>query len=224
MTLISNPIKIDKDKILNSIGYDGGTMPSSRIDSLVDDYIENYHDFIAPSYSHTIRDIKSVIGNRVNTSDSIILESHKVARLMERCVKVAFFACTIGKYLEELAAYLADKGLVLQATVLDAIGSGTVEKLAARVEQNIREDASRDGLAVSRRFSPGYCDWDVSQQEMVFRALGNDVPGITLNESMLMVPQKSVSGIIGIGRPGNDIEQYNPCITCLEKDCPGRRR
>jgi hypothetical protein len=224
MTLMNDPIQIDKDKILNRIGYNGGSMPSSRIDSLVDDYIENYHDFIAPSFFHTIRDIKSVDGNRVDIGDSIILESYKVARLLERCEKVAFFACTIGNYLEDLAAYLADNGLILQATVLDAIGSGTVEKLAVWVEQSIRRDAGRDGFIVSRRFSPGYCDWDVSQQEMVFCALGNDVPGITLNESMLMVPQKSVSGIIGIGGPDKEIENYNPCITCFVKDCPGRRR
>ncbi|MBN1693307.1 MAG: hypothetical protein JW845_07120 [Dehalococcoidales bacterium] len=224
MTLLNDPIQIDKDKIFNRIGYDGDSVPSSRTASLVEDYIDNYYDLIAPSYSHTVKTIKSVNQNRVDVGDSVILESYKVARLMERCEKVAFFALTIGGYLEELATHLADKGLVLQATVLDAIGSGTAEKLAARIEQNIREEAGRDSMVVSRRFSPGYCDWNVSQQEMVFRALGNNVPGITLNESMLMVPQKSVSGIIGIGRPGNDIEQYNPCITCLEKDCPGRRR
>jgi hypothetical protein len=224
MTPMNEPIQIDKDKILNRIGYNGSSTPSSRVDSLVDDYIENYHDFIAPSFSHTIRDIKSVNDNHVDIGDSIILESNKVAGLMERCEKVAFFACTIGNYLEDLSAYLADNGLVLQATVLDAIGSGTAEKLAVWVEQSIRKDAGRDGLVVSRRFSPGYCDWDVSQQVLVFKALGNNAAGVTLNKSMLMAPQKSVSGIVGIGRPGKDIEQYNPCVTCLKKDCPGRRR
>ncbi|MBN1161621.1 MAG: hypothetical protein JXA17_06730 [Dehalococcoidales bacterium] len=224
MTLMNDPIQIDKDKILNRIGYNGNSTPSSRIDSLVDDYIENYHDFIAPFYSHTVRGIKAVNGNRVDTGDSIILESYKVARLMERCEKVAFFACTIGNYLEDLAAHLAEKGLILQATVLDAIASGTVEKLAIWVEQSIRKDTGRDGFIISRRFSPGYCDWDVSQQGLVFKALGDNAAGINLNDSMLMVPQKSVSGIIGIGRPDKEIENYNPCITCLEKDCPGRRR
>lgn len=224
MTIMNDPIQIDKDKILNRIGYDNGSTPSSRISSLVDDYIENYHDFIAPSYSRTIRGIKAVNGNRVDTGDSIILESYKVARLLERCEKVVFFACTIGNYLEDLSAYLADNRLILQATVLDAIGSGTVEKLAVWVEQSIKEDAGRDGFVTSRRFSPGYCDWDVSQQGLVFKALGDNAAGITLNDSMLMVPQKSVSGIVGIGRPGKEIENYNPCTTCSEKDCPGRRR
>jgi hypothetical protein len=41
---------------------------------------------------------------------------------------------------------------------------------------------------------------------------------------MLMLPRKSISGVIGIGLPGHGIEEYNPCITCRKKDCPGRRR
>jgi cobalamin-dependent methionine synthase I len=224
MTPINEQIDIDKDKILNRIGYDSDYVPSARISSLVNDYIENYHDLIAPSYTHKIRDIKSVNGNRIDIGDSIILKSHKLARLLERCDKVAVFALTIGNYLEEMVAYLAENGLVLQATVLDAIGSGTAEKLAAWVEQSVRKDAGHKGLVVSWRFSPGYCDWSVKQQKMVFQALGNDVVGITLNESMLMAPQKSISGIIGIGQPGKDIENYNPCTTCFKKNCSGRRR
>jgi hypothetical protein len=224
MALLNEQIDIDKKILLHRIGYDGDHVPSGRIDSLVNDYIENYHDFIAPSFSHVVRDIKSINGNLVDTGDTIVLKSHKIARLLERCENVVFFACTIGNYLEDLSACLADNGLVLQATVLDAIGSGTAENLAVWVEQNVREDAGREGLVSSYRFSPGYCDWDVSQQEIVFRALGNEAAGITLNDSMLMMPQKSVSGIIGIGRLGKGIEKYNPCITCLQKDCPGRRR
>jgi len=224
MPAMNNQINIDKQGILNRIGYVDDYEPSARINSLVDDYIENYHDLIAPSYSYKIRDIVSVDGNRIDIGDSIILESRTIARMLERCEMAAVFALTIGNYLEDLVAYLAEKGLVLQATVLDAIGSGTAEKLAAQVEDRIKNDAGIEGLVTSRRFSPGYCDWAVSQQEPVFRALSGDTTGIRLTESMLMIPRKSVSGIIGIGRPGNGIEEYNPCTTCFKKDCPGRRR
>lgn len=224
MPAMNNEIDIDKQGILSRIGYREDYEPSARINSLVDDYIENYHDFIAPSYSYTTRNIESVEGNRIDIGDAIVLESRKLARLLERCNMVAVFALTIGNYLEDLVAYLAENGLILQATVLDAIGSGTAEKLAAQVEDDIRIKAGAEGMVISRRFSPGYCDWEVSQQELVFRALGNNVSGITLNESMLMIPRKSVSGIIGIGLPGNGITEYNPCTTCGQRDCPGRRR
>jgi len=223
MLAISNEIDIGRQEVLSHIGYGDEYQPSARIVSLVNDYIENYHDFMAPSYSYTIRDIEAIQGNRVTIGDSITFDSKIIAKLLERCHKIAVFALTIGNHLEEMVAYLAENGLVLQATVLDAIGSGAAEKLADYVEDRIRRMANIEGLVTSLRFSPGYCDWEVSQQKMVFQSLNGDSAGIRLTESLLMIPRKSVSGIIGIGWPDNDIENYNPCQTCKRKDCPGRR-
>jgi hypothetical protein len=223
MLAMSDQLEIDKQQVLSTIGYGDEYQPSARIISIVNDYIDNYHDMIAPSYSHTIKDIVSVRGARVTIKDSIIFKSKVIARLLERCEKVAIFALTIGNHLEELVSYLAENGLVLQATVLDAIGSGAAEKVAAFVEGTIKDAAGIRGMEISRRFSPGYCDWEVSQQKMVFQAMQGDSAGIRLNKSCLMVPQKSISGIIGIGWPGNNIENYNPCTTCDKQDCPGRR-
>ena len=223
MLAISSEIDIDRQQVLSHIGYGDDYEPSARIKSLVNDYIENYHDLIAPSYSYEIKDIVSVQGEHVTIGDSITFESKVIARLLERCEKVAIFALTIGNHLEEMVAYLAENGLVLQATVLDAIGSGAAEKLATYVEYKMRNIAASQGLSISRRFSPGYCDWEVSQQKMVFKALNGDSASIRLTESLLMIPRKSVSGIIGIGLPNHDIENYNPCNTCHKKDCPGRR-
>ena len=225
MQVIKNrqAISIEKQQVLSSIGYGDDYEPSARIKSLVNDYIENYHDLIESSYSYTIRDIESVHNGVVNIGDSIILESKVIARLLERCEKVAIFALTIGKHLEEMVAYLAGNGLVLQATVLDAIGSGAAEQLGVFVEDRIRKIASSQGRSISRRFSPGYCDWDVSQQEMIFHAMNGNSAGVRLTEECLMLPRKSISGIIGLGRRDSNVENYNPCKTCLMSDCPGRR-
>jgi hypothetical protein len=219
----NNQLDIEKQQVLSTIGYCDDYEPSARITSLVDDYIENYHDLLAPSHSYVIKDIVSVEGNKITLEDSIILESRVLARLLARCQKAAIFALTIGSHLEEMVAHLAENGLVLQATVLDAIGSGAAERFANFVEGRIRRTAISQGLGISRRFSPGYCDWELSQQKMVFRALNGDSAGIRLTKGGLMLPQKSISGLIGIGPPGDKIENYNPCRTCRKKDCPGRR-
>ncbi|MFC1901528.1 vitamin B12 dependent-methionine synthase activation domain-containing protein [Chloroflexota bacterium] len=221
---MSNQLDIDKQQVLNDIGYVDDYQPSARITSLVNDYIDNYHDLLSPSYAYDIKDIVSVQGNLVTIEDSIVFKSKIIARLLERCEKVAVFVLTIGNHLEGLVAYLAENGLVLQATVLDAVGSGAVEKLAHSVEARIRVMAAAEGLVTGRRFSPGYCDWEVSQQKVVFQAMGIDSAGVRLTKSCLMIPQKSISGIVGIGPADNEIESYNPCNTCKEADCPGRRK
>jgi len=221
---VSSQIDVKRQEVLKNIGYDDEYQPSARIASLVNDYIDNYHDLISSSYSYVIRDVVSVEGDLATIEGPITLESKVIARLLERCQKVAVFALTIGSYLEDMVAYLAENRLVLQATVLDAVGSGAAEKLAAYVEDKIRMLAYTDGLVISRRFSPGYCDWAISQQKEIFQALNDDTAGIRLTKSLLMIPRKSVSGIIGIGPAGSNIEEYNPCYTCRQKDCPGRRR
>ena len=143
-------LNIDRQQVLSHIGYCDDYEPSFRIKSLVNDYIENYPNLIESSYSYTIRDIGSIHKNYVSIGDSVILKSKVIARLLEQCEKIVIFVLTIGNHLEEMVAYLAENGLVLQATVLDAIGSDATEQLAVFVEERIRNIASSLGLSISR--------------------------------------------------------------------------
>ena len=214
---------IAKQRVLQTLGYQVDHTPSVRISSLVDEYVENAFNLIDPTYSYVLRDVEWVQGSVTFIENSIIFKSRVIANLLERCEKVAVFALTIGSHLEEMIGRLAEEGLVLQASVLDAIGSVIAEKVADTIQGKISEIASTDGLCTSRRFSPGYCDWNIGQQRMLFWALGGSTVGIRLTGRCLMIPQKSISGIIGIGLYDNNVENYNPCITCKKLNCPGRR-
>jgi len=191
--------------------------------SLVNEYLENATQLIDVSYSYIIRDVEWVQNSITFIEGSIIFKSQVIARLLERCEKVAVFALTIGNHLGEMVCQLARDKFVLQASVLDAVGSIAVEKVADFVQDRISEVAGARGLCTSRRFSPGYCDWNIGQQRMLFWALGGDTGGIRLNGRCLMIPQKSISGIIGIGSCNSNIENYHPCKTCRKQACPGRR-
>ncbi len=224
MVAISSQIDIDIDRqqLLHNIGYRADCEPSARIESLINEYVENVCHLIEPSYSYVFRDINLVHGSRIVIEGSVTFHGEILARLAAQCERAVVFLVTIGGRLEEMVRHLAEEGLVLQATVLDAVGSGVVETVADFVQDMIGEVARSQGLRISRRFSPGYCDWEVSQQRMLFRAMNGDCAGIRLTDGYLMLPQKSVSGIIGIGQ-NSSIEDYNPCKTCKERDCLGRR-
>lgn len=216
-------IEIDRGNVCQHIGYDADYQLSARVSSLVDEYIENVHHLIEPSYSYVIRDVEWAGGSFTFVEGSIIFKSRIIAHLLEQCQKVAVFLVTIGNYLEETSYELAKDGHMLQATVLDAIGSDAVERVAEFVQSRIEEEANVQGLINSRRFSPGYCDWDIGQQRMIFWAMRGDIIGIHLTGECLMVPQKSISGIIGIGPSDGKVRSFNPCKTCQKYDCPGRR-
>lgn len=216
-------VEIDRKQVCQYIGYNDDHNVSARISSLIDDYSKHAHQLINPLHSYVIRNVEWARGSMALVEGSIIFKSQVVAQLLERCQQVAIFLVTIGKYLEDTSAKLARDGLILQATVLDAIGSNAVERVAEYAQGKIKQIAESKGLVISRRFSPGYCDWNIGQQRMLFSALTGNTVGVRLTGECLMIPQKSISGIIGIGQPDSNVEKYNPCSFCEKQDCPGRR-
>lgn len=223
MIAISNrvDIEIDKQRVLLGIGYRTDRKPSARIASLIDEHIENAHQLMEPAYSYITKDIEAVRRSCVFLDGSIVFESEVMARLMEQCKMVTVFLVTIGSRLEKMVLRLAEDGLVLESTVLDATGSVATEMVAEFVHGRVEEVAHAQGLCVSRRFSPGYCDWAIRQQKMIFRTMDGNSMGLRLTKECLMLPRKSISGVIGIGP--RKMKNYNPCKTCNKRDCLGRR-
>jgi len=216
-------IEINRKQVCHYVGYSADFKLPARALSLVDEYVENAYHLVEPSYSCVIRDIKLVQGSHVVIEGPIIFQSEVIAQLLEQCQKAAVFLATIGNHLEEMVCRLAEDGLILQATVLDAIGSVAAEEMADFVQSRVSEAARTWGLYTSRRFSPGYCDWDIGQQKMVFWAVNGASMGVRLTKECLMIPRKSISGIIGIGLYNGNVEHYNPCKTCDKRDCQNRR-
>jgi len=223
MTTVSNQIliNIDKEQVLRDVGYDANCEPPARAMTLAHDYAENVNQLINPVYSYIIKDIDFVINSSAFIEGGVVFESQVISNLLKKCEKVAVFALTIDRYLEETVAQLAEDGLIVQARVLDAIGSNAVEQVADHVQDTIRQRVSVQGLHISRRFSPGYCDWEVGQQQMLFRAMNDSISSIQLTDENLMLPRKSISGIIGVGT--REVINYNPCVSCQQHNCPGRR-
>lgn len=226
MLLTSNEIdiEINKEQVYSFLGYSNGYKVPLRISSVVDDYIENAHHLIEPTYSYIIRNVERVDGSNVYIEGSVVFKSKVVASLLGHCCRVAIFVATIGSRLEEMVLRLAEDGLVLQSVVLDAVGSNAAEKVADFAHLMVDEMANIHGLCTSQRFSPGYCDWNINQQKMLFKAIGSNSTGVSLTKGCLMIPRKSISGIVGIGDHDSNVNNYNPCITCTKRNCQARRR
>ena len=217
-------IEIDKNQVYKYLGYDVGSEPPLRMESLIGEHIKLGNEFICPCTTYTILDVEFVLGTRAFLEGYIAFDSGVVSQLLRKCQKVALFVATIGDDLEYVACRLAEDGLMLQSTVLESIGSSAVEQAADFLHERIIDTAELQGLVASkRRFSPGYCDWNVDQQKQLFEALDASSIGVELSETCLMLPRKSISGIIGIGLAEHGIENYNPCPACDKSDCTGRR-
>lgn len=113
--------------------------------------------------------------------------------IFEHAKKVALCICTIGPQIESESSQLMKSDEMMKALILDAIGSEAVEQVARQVDRLLCEKAREMDLWPSKRFSPGYKSWNIEEQRYIFRMIPGEDIGVTLNESLMMIPRKSVS-------------------------------
>ena len=131
------------------------------------------------------------------------------------------FVCTAGIEYEEFQQRLKTEGDMVRVFIADAMGAVIAEKCADEMENCLQLSIDKLGWKHTNRFSPGYCGWQVSEQQKLFPLFDGHACGITLTESSLMVPIKSVSGIIGLGREVRRLDYT--CELCDFKLCYKRK-
>ena len=123
--------------------------------------------------------------------------SMHLSRHLQECEGCILFAATIGAEVDRL---IARDGLrhVAYPTIHHGVGAMLVEVYCDCLEQNLKQLLESEGYITVPRFSPGYGDLSLQLQTDVFRALQPHRIGITLTDTLLMRPSKSVTAIIGI--------------------------
>lgn len=153
-----------------------------------------------------------------------------VPAIVQRAAGLALFAVTLGQAVhDKISELFEDKELAL-GSMLDAVASAAAEKAADMVERNFVDVLKAKGFTaehiVVMRYSPGYCGWHVSGQKKLFQFLRPEDIGITLRESCLMEPLKSVSGVLIAGERQIHIikDEYPFCSMCETHSCQERVR
>ncbi len=145
-----------------------------------------------------------------------------IARQLRGTEAYALFVATAGMELEDYLRRLKDADDMVKLFIADSVGSVIAECAADEMEKALQKQIDERGWKRTNRFSPGYCGWHVSQQQLLFPLFGGEPPcGITLSASSLMTPIKSVSGVIGLGRDARYME-YS-CGLCDYKQCYKRK-
>ena len=134
----------------------------------------------------------------------------------------ALFICTSGLEFETYQQRLKEQGDMVRVFMADALGSVIAEKCADQMEKALQESIDKLGWMHTNRFSPGYCGWHVSQQQLLFPLFQGHTCGVKLTDSSLMIPIKSVSGIIGLGKKVRKLEYT--CGLCDFKQCYKRKK
>ena len=144
-----------------------------------------------------------------------------ILRQLQGSEAYALFVCTSGTEFEDYQQRLKDEGDMVRIFIADALGSVIAEHCADVMEACLQESIDKLQWHHTNRFSPGYCGWHVSQQQRLFPLFGGQTCGVRLTDSSLMVPIKSVSGIMGVGKKVRKLDYT--CGLCDFKQCYKRR-
>jgi hypothetical protein len=149
-----------------------------------------------------------------------------VGRVYPRAQGLALFVATLGERVSLRIRHLFDDDALAEGWMLDAVASAGADLLADRLAERFGAELRAAGLAGARAlpYSPGYCGWPTRGQRPLFDALRPEEIGVTLNESCLMSPIKSVSGVLVAG-PG-EAHRFRPdfpfCDDCRTHECGSR--
>lgn len=207
-------VNIDRDEVCRRLGYQNRS-PSAATLSLIDSQIAKAYKLIKPIYTYELKAIEEVRGQDILVEDSLVFTSKTVSYVLSDCRWAAVYLATIGKELDEEMAELMEKGEMLEATILDAVGTQAVAQTLYKLRDIVKGIAKANQCQATVQYAPGYCDWDISQQKVLFQAIDSTSLSVRLTESCLMMPQKSVSGVIGIGK--FDTTKPPPCLVVCSK-------
>ncbi len=197
-------------------------LPDPDIRKVIDDCLDELVRVMTPGY------IRKTVQVRLLPDDALEIEgvtvhSKNLSKNLRGCEQICLMAATIGIGVDRMIAR-ASVSQMSRAVIYQAAGAALIEELCDRINMKIREEAAEKGLYCRPRFSPGYGDLPLEFQRDLFRILNiSKEIGVSLTDSLLMMPTKSVTAIIGLSESNENCHVHG-CEVCKMADhCAFRR-
>ncbi len=150
------------------------------------------------------------------------IESEKLSKHLRNCGKAILFAATLGTGADLLLRRwsVADMS---KAVIMQASAAAVIEAYCDACQKELSVEAAKEGLYLRSRFSPGYGDFSLDYQKELLNLL--DAPkriGLTVTDSMMLTPTKSVTAVMGLTAEKESCNVHK-CATCEAVDCPFRQ-
>ena len=195
------PTERDYSEIARYLGYQKVAVPDEQVSTLIKAAADEMLDVIQPQsvcekFDLTVEyDEKKDFGF-VAFSD-VTIKSKDLARNLRNCSQIVLFAATLGPQCDQLIRRAQVKDQV-KAAVFQATGAMYIEKCVDLLNEKIKQDAEAQRKTTRPRFSPGYGDVSLDVQKSFFRLLPCQRIGLTLMDTLIMSPEKSVTAFVGV--------------------------
>ena len=191
------PIEVARPMVLLRLGYRRPAQVPEKIAKLIDEITERGRSLLEPKAVWSEVEVTAPEPGLVVLGGVVRTRSRSVHTRFSSCRAAAVFAATIGPGVDRLGHEWMDAGEMTRALLIDAYGSSAATALGLELERIVAVAFEAKGLRVTKRYAPGYGDWDLSDQQPLLSLLDIASIGVTLTEDHLMLPAKSISGLIG---------------------------
>ena len=193
--LDATDVPASKKEVIRYLGYRALHQPDEKISSLIDSCILEMQKVLRPNLVYDEFHLK-VEGNLCRAGEAEIV-SEKLAKNLAGANRVIMFGATIGSEVDKLirTTTVTDPA---KAVIFQACGAMFVEEFVNDFNRRIESEMAAEGKSCCKRFSPGYGDLSLESQKLFFRILNCSKIGLTLMDTLIMAPEKSVTAFIGI--------------------------
>lgn len=212
--------------VLRAQGVPDNVTPASGVIELASRAVDMFSRLATPV--GLMCELENGIFKDVYDGDGLNEDETPLEDIYEHADHLALFCVTVGDDIGQVISTLFNKNDLALASMLDSAASSGTENAAQELQRMyIRKQSgllsSSDG---SLRFSPGYCGWHITAQRKLLDLLDPDETVIALNDSCLMSPLKSISGVLVIGQ--QNIFEFDDtfpfCSDCVHRSCRDRIR
>lgn len=153
---------------------------------------------------------------------NVEIYSRNLRTNLKDCKQVVLFVATLGTEVDRLIRKMQVVDMA-KAVVMQACAATLLEEYCDELQQKIAERMQEQGKYIRPRFSPGYGDFSIQHQRDVLAMLeASKRIGVTMTDSYMLTPTKSVTAVIGISDTQTECKS-NTCEECDKTDCTYRR-
>jgi hypothetical protein len=194
------PIELDAEMIVRRQGLMPGSSRAARLAKAAAEALADALPLIRPQATYALVPIVKWSIDRVQLADQHEFHGLPIAEHLQGSEEVAVAIYTIGDALESMATDLYQQDAV-RSIMLEAAGNAALTQISTWLCAEVDAYAGTHGLDVSSPIQPGQIGWRLEDQDEVFSILDGGRIGVTLTNSYTMLPLKSESVAIGVGKP-----------------------
>lgn len=213
-------MEISRREILRYLGYkgqDADEMVAERVEACV----RELEAAASPKSIYRVYPLTLLPDDEIDFT-VFKAKSKNLGKNLQDCDEVVLFAATLGTEVDVLL-HRYTRLEMSRAVIMQAAAAAMIEAYCDEVNSSLKEEFEARGLYLRPRFSPGYGDFALECQRELTAALETAKRiGITLMDSLIMAPSKSVTAVIGVSKKRHRCE-VKGCEVCTKTDCAYRR-